>query len=323
MDTLTSLDPQSPHVRAIVDLWRVAVVVCGAIFAIVAGLVFYALLRYRWREGELDPRQLAGNRKIEIAWTAIPFLIVIVLFTMTERTMSLSDPPPAPSPDLVVVGHQWWWEARYPASGVVTANEIHIPVGKPLSVRLDSTDVLHEFWVPQLARKMTTVPGHPNNIWMEADKAGVYPGVCSEFCGTQHAWMHFLVVAEEPAAFERWERGQLQPAPAAAPGPAARGLAIFEGSTCIACHAIHGVPGADARVGPDLTHFGARRQLGAGVAENSPENLGRWLLDPQKIKPGVNMPNFNLTQTQVNDLIAYFKAPPVTESAQQQQPAQP
>ena len=256
MDTLTSFDPQSPHVRAIVDLWRVAIVVCGAIFFLVAGLIFYAVLRYRWSEGEPDPKQFAGNKKVEIVWTAIPILIVIMLFTMTARTMSLSDPPPAPKPDLVIVGHQWWWEARYPSTGVVTANEIHIPVGKALSVRLDSTDVLHEFWVPQLARKMTTVPGHPNNIWVEADKAGVYPGVCSEFCGIQHAWMHFLVVAEDSATFDRWTKAQLQPAPAPAPGLAAQGLAIFQQSTCISCHAINGVPGATSRVGPDLTHFG-------------------------------------------------------------------
>ena len=175
-------------------------------------------MRFRWREGEADPHQLAGNKTIEIIWTAIPCVIVVALFALTARTMSLSDPPPAPTPDLVVIGHQWWWEARYPKSGVVAANEIHIPVGKALSVRLDSADVLHEFWVPELARKITAVPGHPNHIWIEADKPGTYLGICSEFCGTQHAWMHFLIVAEPQAEFDAWEKAQLQPAATPAGG---------------------------------------------------------------------------------------------------------
>jgi len=307
MDILTSLDPQSPGARAIVDLWHLAVIVLGAIFAIVAGLIFYALARYRWREGERDPKQYAGNKTVEVVWTAIPFLIVIGLFTVTARTMSLSDPPPAPKPDLVVIGHQWWWEARYPNSGVITANEIHIPVGKALSVRLDSTDVLHEFWVPRLARKMTTVPGHPNNIWLEADKPGAYLGVCSEFCGTQHAWMHFLVVAEDPAQFEQWSKAQLQPAPAPASDAAAQGLAVFRQFTCINCHAVNGIQDANARVAPDLTHLASREQLGAGILENTPENLRLWLKDPQKVKPGVKMPNFNLTDDQIKQLAAYFE----------------
>jgi cytochrome c oxidase subunit 2 len=140
-------------------------------------------------------------------------VIVLALFTLTARTMNVSDPPPAPDPDLVVIGHQWWWEARYAKSGVVVANEIHIPAGKALSVRLDSTDVLHEFWVPELARKMTTVPGHPNHIWIEADHAGTYLGICSEFCGSDHAWMHFLIVAEPQPAFDAWEKAQRQTSP--------------------------------------------------------------------------------------------------------------
>ena len=158
--------PDSPQARAIFDLGIEASVVFAAIFAIVAGIIIYALMRFRWREGEPDPPQLAGNKTIEIIWTAIPCVIVVALFALTARTMNSSDPDPAPAPDLIVIGHQWWWEAHYPKSGVVVANEIHIPVGRALSVRLDSTDVLHEFWVPELARKITAVPGHPNHIWL-------------------------------------------------------------------------------------------------------------------------------------------------------------
>lgn len=303
---LRVLEPGSPQARAIFNLGLVATVVLGIIFAIVAGIIVYALMRFRWREGESDPNQLAGNKTVELVWTAIPCAIVLALFMLTARTMGLSDPAPTSEPDLIVIGHQWWWEARYAKSGAVVANEIHIPMGRALSIRLDSTDVLHEFWVPELGRKMTSVPEHPNHIWMEADKAGTYLGVCSEFCGTQHAWMHFLIVAEPAAQFDAWERAQLQPAARPQDGAAAKGLALFQQMSCVSCHAINGTP-ATARVGPDLTHFASRRQLGAGIADNTPENLRRWLANPHRVKPGVNMPNFNFTEEQLIDLVAYFE----------------
>src|SRR6267143_1235724 len=154
MPSSNALDPQSPLARAIYDLGIVSGVVFALIFVIVTGAIIYAIFRFRVREGEPDPKQVAGNRKVEIAWTIIPFLIVVFLFVLTLRGMNRADPPPLPSADLVITGHQFWWQAQYPASGVVTANEIHIPAGKPLSVLLDSKDVLHEFWVPQLTRKM-------------------------------------------------------------------------------------------------------------------------------------------------------------------------
>jgi len=249
MHASNALDPQSPQARAIYDLGIVSTIVFVLIFVVVAGGIVYAIFRFRAREGEPEPKQFAGSEKVEIIWTAIPFLIVVFLFVLTLRGMNRADPPPAPSPDLVVTGHQFWWEAQYPASGAVTANEIHIPVGKPLSVRLDSKDVLHEFWVPELPRKMTTVPGQPNHIWLQADKPGVYIGTCSEFCGTQHAWMRILVVANEPSKFEEWQRAQLQPGQAPTSDAATKGLALFQTSTCINCHAIRGVTGADARCG--------------------------------------------------------------------------
>ena len=303
---LRVFEPDSPQARAIFDLGIIAIIILGLIFAVVAAIIVYALMRFRWREGEPDPNQLAGNKRVELIWTAIPCAIVVVLFALTARTMSVSDPPPAPEPDLVVIGHQWWWEARYPKSGVVAANEIHIPVGKALSIRLDSADVLHEFWVPELARKITTVPGHPNHIWLEADQPGTFLGVCSEFCGTEHAWMRFLVVAEPQEQFDAWERAQLQPAARAADGVAAKGLALFLSMSCVNCHAINGTT-ANAQVGPDLTHFASRRQLGGGIADNTPKDLHRWLANPHKVKPGVKMPDFNFTEEQVAELTAYFE----------------
>ncbi|PYL37626.1 MAG: cytochrome c oxidase subunit II [Verrucomicrobia bacterium] len=307
MHASNALDPQSPQARAIYDLGIVSTIVFVLIVLAVAGAIVYAIFRFRGREGEPDPDQFAGSEKVEIIWTAIPFLIVVFLFVLTLRGMNRADPPPAPSPDLVVTGHQFWWEAQYPASGAVTANEIHIPIGTPLSVRLDSKDVLHEFWVPELARKMTTVPGQPNHIWLQADKPGVYIGTCSEFCGIQHAWMRILVVAEEPSKFEQREQAQLQPSRAPTNDGAAKGLALFRTSTCINCHAIGGVPGANARVAPDLTHVASRRQLGAGILENTPANMRRWLKNPQHIKPGVLMPDFNFTDQELDQLGEYLE----------------
>ncbi len=306
MKSLPVLDPQSPEARAIYDLAIVSGIIFALIFIAVAGLIVFALMRYRWREGAADPKQVAGNKAVEIVWTAIPCLIVVALFLLTWQSMNASDPPPPATPDIVITGHQWWWEARYPKSGVITANEIHIPAGRPLSIRLESADVLHEFWVAQLTRKIATVPDHPNHIWIQSDQPGTYLGVCSEFCGTQHAWMHFLVVAETPEQFAAWEKAQLEPAKIPISGSAAQGLALFQENSCMNCHAINGTA-AVARVGPDLTHLASRKILGAGVVENTPANLRRWLTDPQQVKPGVKMPDYKFNQTQVTQLTDYFE----------------
>jgi len=299
-------DPVSPEARAIADLFVITLWICAAIFAVVAGLVGYSLARYRWRKGDADPEQVAGNKRIEIVWTVIPFLIVLTLFGLTVQAMQRADPAPLPGePDLVVTGHQWWWEVRSPKLGYITANEIHIPVGQPISVMLDSTDVLHEFWVPQLTRKMTTVPRAGNHVWMEADKPGVYQGVCSEFCGTQHAWMRFVVVAESREKYEAWVRQQQRVA-VAVNGDASRGHQLFQSLTCVNCHSIQGSD-TKSNAGPDLTHLASRRYLGAGIVTNTPENLRRWLANPQDVKPGVLMPNFKLTDEQLNHLLAYFE----------------
>jgi cytochrome c oxidase subunit II len=306
MPSSNALDPQSPLARAIYDLGIVSCVVFALIFVIVTGAITFSIFRFRSRAGEPDPRQILGNRKVEIAWTIIPFLIVIFLFVITLGAMNRADPPPPPSPDLVVTGHQFWWQVDYPTSGVTTANEIHIPIGKPLSVRLESADVLHEFWVPKLTRKMSNVPGQPNHIWLQADKAGSYIGQCSEFCGTQHAWMRILVVADEPAQFEQWQQTQLRPAQSPTSGAALKGQELFRTSSCINCHAINGVPGANLRVAPDLTHVGSRRQLASGIIDNTPANMRLWLKSPQHIKPGALMPDFTFTDEQLDQLATYL-----------------
>ena len=309
MPSSNALDPQSPQARAMYELFVRSNIIFLLIFAIVTGLIVFSIVRSRARAQQRDPEQIAGNKGVEIAWTIIPFLIVILLLAMTLSAMNRVDPPPAPSPDLVVTGHQFWWQVDYPGSGVTTANEIHIPTGKALSVRLESQDVLHEFWVPKLTRKMSNVPGQPNHIWIQADKPGTYIGQCSEFCGTQHAWMRIVVIADEPAQFEAWQRAQLQPArTASSDATTAKGLVVFQTATCMNCHAIQGVAGADSRVAPDLTHVGSRRQLASGMIDNTPANMRLWLKSPQHIKPGALMPDFIFTDEQLDQLAAYLSA---------------
>jgi cytochrome c oxidase subunit 2 len=236
-------------------------------------------------------------------------LIITYLLFLTVKAMDGSDPPVDRDPDITIIGHQWWWEARYP-SGAVTANEIHIPTGKALVFRLESADVIHDFWVPELGRKMDATPGRPTSIWLQADEPGTYVGTCAEYCGTQHAWMRILVVAEPPAAFAAWEKHQLAPAPAPAGAAEARGAALFKSMACINCHTIGGMPGPSrelARFAPDLTHVAARTTLGAGVIANDPTELGHWLKDPQSIKAGCHMPDTQLNDVQVADFVAYFE----------------
>ena len=208
--------------------------------------------------------------------------------------------------DVVVVGHQWWWEVRYPGSAAVTANEIHIPIGRRLRVRLDSADVIHSFWVPQLGPKMDMIRGHPNFVWLGADRAGTYEGACSEFCGDQHAWMRFIVVAEPESRFKEWVEHQASPAANPVNEVAQSGKNFFFAQTCANCHAIRKTTFA-ATAGPDLTHLASRRQLAAGLLDNTPENLARWLKNPQRIKPGCQMPNFSLNDDQINQLGSYLE----------------
>ncbi len=301
----STFDPHSPEALAISTLFVQTLVICAVIGAVVAGLVGTCVVRFREGKRPGEPVPNHGNRKLEITWTLIPLAIVIGLFALTAHAMAASDPPANREPDVVVVGHQWWWEARY-ASGTVTANEIHVPVGKDLLIRVESADVIHDFWVPQLGRKVDAIPGHPSLIWMQADVAGTYLGACAEFCGAEHAWMRIVVVADSPADFEAWDRHQREPAAADPAGTreALRGATDYRTKTCISCHNITGV--GTARVAPDLTHLAQRKTLGAGVLANDPASLARWLREPQVVKPASHMPDLNLDDGEVTDLTAYL-----------------
>jgi cytochrome c oxidase subunit 2 len=298
-------DPHSPEAQAIASLFTQTLVVCAAIGLLVAVLVGVCVVRFRAAVRPAEPEQVHGHKWLEIGWTLGPLAIVIALFALTARAMAASDPAPSREPDLVVIGHQWWWEARYP-SGVVTANEIHVPAGKDLLVRVESEDVIHDFWLPQLGRKMDAVPGHPSFIWLQADTPGTYMGACAEYCGAEHAWMRIVMIAHPQAEFDAWQQHELQPPPPPADGAAARGAAEFDAKTCIRCHHIEG-RGAAVRVAPDLTHLAERATLGAGVIANDPASLAHWLKDPQSVKPSSHMPDLNLSDDDVSDLVAYFE----------------
>jgi cytochrome c oxidase subunit 2 len=308
---LPVLDPASPNAASMYHLFVVVFLICLAIFAVVVALISTSLLRSRGAGWEL-PKQDFGDRRREMVWSIVPVLIVLSFSFVSGKlilsilSMPQSQVSEAGNADLVVVGHQYWWEVRYPASGTVTANEIHIPVGRKLCVRLESADVIHSFWVPQLAPKMAMIPGHSDFVWLQADRPGVYEGACSQFCGDQHAWMRFLVIAEPAPQYESWLARQAKPPPAPDSVVAQAGKKIFFTQTCANCHAIGGTP-AVADAAPDLTHLALRTELGAGVIPNTPQELARWLRNPQQIKPKCQMPDFKLNEEQVTQLVAYLE----------------
>lgn len=274
------------------------------IFVVVEALLIFVAWRFRDRPGRGEPRPVHGHLGLEMGWTLIPVLIVIAILTPTVAAVFKTQAPPRPEALTVeVIGHQWWWEIRYPDLGVATANELHLPVGRPVSLSLKSVDVIHSFWVPQLGGKRDLIPGRVNFLNFTAEVPGEYQGQCAEFCGISHANMRLLVVAQPRAEFETWaQRLKAPPTPPA--GQAAEGLQAFLAGGCVACHTIQGVsPGV---VGPDLTHFGSRKTLAAGLLPNTPDHLARWLANPPAVKAGALMPKLQLTDAQLTALVAYL-----------------
>ncbi len=297
---------RSPQAQAIEDLFGNTLVLCGIIFAIVAVLITYAIFKFR-DDGKRKASQTEGHTKLEIAWTIAPILVLILLLAFTVRAMDASDAPIDREPDIVVTAHQWWWSAKY-ASGALVANEIHIPIGKPLVIGIESADVIHDFWVPDLARKIDAIPGRRVSIWMQADAPGTYLGACAEYCGVQHAWMRITVVAESQTDFDAWQKKQLEPAPSPVAEDTSRGADLFSKMTCIKCHAVSTAEGIEgSHIAPDLTHVASRQTLGSGVITNTPKNMGDWLRHPGEIKPGCHMPDANLSDRDTADLVAYFE----------------
>ncbi len=278
------------------------------VLAIVGFMVLGGAILYRSGKRRGEPGQSSGNKRLEILWTAIPFGVVTLFFFLSLFGMESINQPVATNqkPDIRIIAHQWWWEFRYPKSGVITANELHIPVGERLLMQIESADVIHSWWVPALGRKTDAIPGHPNFAWIEADSAGTFEGTCSEYCGLEHAWMRISVIAESSDRFNDWIAQQKSTAIMPADSVALMGKEIFQHRTCGSCHAISGTS-ATGRIGPDLSHFGSRKTMLSGLMNNNRANLERWLKSPQKVKPGANMPNFLLSDDETMALTEYLE----------------
>ena len=304
--------PVSTPAFAIRELSFFVFAIVTLIFVVVAGVTIYAIIRYRRRPGDdgREPPQVYGSTQIELAWTVVPFLIVIILFLTTTRYIFAIERPGVPPEalEVTVVGNQWWWEIRYPGLGIVTANELHVPVSdvaRPTRtfITLQSADVIHSFWIPQLAGKTDVIPGKTNRTWVEPRTPGTYVGQCAEFCGVQHAWMLLRVTVHPRDEFDRWVAAQRA---AAADVPEVRaGRDVFTSVACMSCHTVRGTP-ANGVFGPDLTHLMSRATLGAGVAPNTRENLRAWVNDPAALKPGALMPAMKLSDDQLDRLVAYL-----------------
>jgi cytochrome c oxidase subunit II len=280
------------------------------VFVIVEGLLLYAVIRYRHREGAGQPKALHGHTALEIGWTLAPALILVFIAVPTMRTIfATARPAPEGAVRVEVIGHQWWWEYRYPAVGIVTANELHLPVGTPVQLEMTSADVIHSFWAPALGGKRDLTAGRTTRIAFRADSAGEYMGQCAEFCGASHANMRLRVFVEPDSAFQAWVAAQRQ-IPAAVPrgSDAERGRELFGRSACIACHTIEGVPTARGIVGPNLTHVASRTTLAGGLFPNTADNLRRWIADAPAMKPGALMTPQPMADADLTAIVAYLQS---------------
>jgi len=305
-----------PHSTPADSIFHLSLFVLGItalIFLVVAVLLTYAVVKFRNTAGDAqrEPAQVYGSTQIELAWTVIPILIVVVLFLATARVIhAIQDAPkPAAALEVTVIGHQFWWEFRYPALGIVTANELHIPVSDsahptPTFLKLLSADTDHSFWVPQLAGKTDLIPNRVNEMWLDPHQTGIFLGQCAQYCGTQHAKMLLRVSVESPEAFEAWVSTQKQPA-----NPDEKEIAgkrVFETTACVNCHTVAGT-NATGRFGPDLTHLMSRHTLASGACENTKENLHLWIQNPDAIKPGALMPAMKLSDSDLDALMRYLE----------------
>jgi cytochrome c oxidase subunit II len=308
----TIFSPASSPGRSITELSHLIFAVTGAIFVVVAALLCYCLWRYRRRGADAwrEPPQVFGSNQIELAWTIIPILIVVVLFLSSARVIAATQRADLGENALQVevVGHQFWWEYRYPGLGVVTANELHVPVSDPArptptQLHLYSADTDHSFWVPRLAGKTDLIPNHPNTMWIDPSEPGLYLGQCAQYCGTQHAKMLLRVYVDTPEDFQRWVESQKRPAPEAQ--TVARGREVFQRTACINCHSVAGTT-ATGRFGPDLTHLMSRETLAAGIVPNNRANLRRWIENPDVFKPGSLMPAMGLGEADLDAVTEYL-----------------
>lgn len=310
-------------------LW---VVIVGALIVLFAvqGALIYTIIRFRRKpeHGNAIPEQTHGNTRLEIAWTAAPIIVLAVIAVPTVMTLvDLAEEPPADALHIRAVGHQWWWEFQYPEQDLTASNELHIPVGRPVSITLESADVIHSFWIPKIAGKVDMVPNHTNTLptfTVPAGYEGTYLGQCAELCGTAHALMRFRVIAQSPADFEGWVAAQQAPPVESTEALAQSGMEVFRGAgACTLCHIVDGTnleleeTTPRVRKGPNLTHYASRTTLAAGMLDNTPHNLALWLQDPDELKPDNLMsaeapvyltPALALDDGQIDALVAYLQS---------------
>ncbi len=317
------LMPASANATTIYELTVVVFLIAAIVFVVVEGLLLWSVIRFSRRKISGEPEQIEGNVKFEIAWTAAPAIVLLIVFVASLQAMlpltstpstaktagSLASAPsvaPGGSLHIRAIGHQWWWEFDYPDYKVVTANELHIPVNTAIAADIEAIDVIHSFWVPQLGGKTDAIPGHTNHTWFQANEVGTFHGQCAEFCGIEHANMRFTVVVEPADKFQAWIEQQQAPV-AAKSGDAAKGEQVFMTGPCIGCHTVDGTK-AQGKIGPNLTHFASRSVFAGATQTNNTENLRRWLTDPQQVKPGNLMKIAPLTPEQIDALIPYLQS---------------
>jgi cytochrome c oxidase subunit 2 len=307
-------DPVSTPAHEVYHLSLFVLAICAAIFLTVFSLLVYSVIKFRRRPGDDDsePPQIYGSNQMELAWTVIPVVIVVVLFLATARVIHAVEDAkfPAGTLEVVATGHQFWWEFQYPQQGFITANELHVPVSDaqhpvPTRIRLLSADVDHSFWVPKLAGKTDLIPNRVNEMWIEPHDTGVFIGQCAQYCGTQHAKMLLRVVVDSPEDFQKWVESQKQNAAMA--GSAAHGRQVFETNACVNCHTVGGTI-AKGKFGPDLTHLMSRDTIAAGAAQNTRESLRQWIKEPDAIKPGALMPAMQLSEADIDAVTDYMQS---------------
>ena len=309
----TWFEPASTSATLIANLGTAIFAIAIAVFVVVETLLVISVVRFsRKREGE--PKQIEGNTRFEIAWTAAPAIVLAVVFVLSVQTLTQVAYSPGasasgtnPSANAIhvrVIGHQWWWEFQYPELNITTSGELHVPVNTVVNFDLESVDVIHSFWIPQLAGKTDVIPGHVNHTWFQANTVGDFHGQCAEFCGMEHALMRIEAYVQTPADFQTWVAQQQAPV-AALTGDAAKGQQLFLSSSCVACHTLNGTT-AQGKVGPNLTHFASRSLFAGAVFPSTRLSLSNWLANPPSVKPGTQMPNLNLSQADIDSLVAFL-----------------
>lgn len=303
--------PASTSAESIFGLSIFVLLTVAAIFVVVFSLLAYAAVRFRsrHRDDRREPAQIYGSTQVELAWTVIPVLIVVALFLAATRVILAvqNAPRPASALNVVVTGHQYWWEYRYPELNIVTANELHVPVSDPAHptptfLTLLSADTDHSFWVPRLGGKTDLIPNHPNQMWIDPHETGLFLGQCAQYCGTQHAKMLLRVYVQSPEEFQRWVHEQQKTVQAAS----SAGERVFERTACVNCHTVSGTP-ANGKFGPDLTHLMSRDTIASGAAQNTPTTLRLWIKNPDAIKPGSKMPAMGLNDQDLDLVTTYLE----------------